>query len=294
MSKQFTSPYIIGTMRIGAWGSQMSTSDMEEFIEECLAIGFSDFDHADIYGHYTTASDFGKVLKLRPELRAEMKIIDKCGIKLISDNRPQNTIKSYDLTKIHIKHSVEQSLKNLNTEYIDTLLLHRPDYLMNVDEIAEIFMELKNEGKVNYFGVSNFSVSQFELLNAATPLTTNQVEISILQRDVFENGILDQCQKLKITPLAWSPLGGGELFKVNPDKKIAEIKLIANKLAKKYHVEMDQILYAWIRKHPSKIIPVLGTSKISRIKAAYESLNVDISNEEWYMLWQAAIGNEVA
>ncbi|UII78189.1 aldo/keto reductase family oxidoreductase [Flagellimonas sp. CMM7] len=293
LTKDSISPYIIGTMRLGTWGSNLSTPEYEHFIEGCLDLGFIDFDHADIYGHYTTEKDFGHVLKSRKDLRQKMRITTKCGIKLVSENRPEHKIKSYDLTTDHIEASVEKSLASLQTDYIDVMLLHRPDYLIDPYEIAEVFSKLKKEGKVLAFGVSNFSPSQFDLLNSLTPLVTNQVEISLLQRNAFEDGTLDQCQKLKVIPAAWSPLGGGLLFKDSTDSKVKNIQKTLAVLAKKYNAAMDQVLYAWLRKHPAGIVPVLGTSKIERIQAAYKALDISLTHEEWYMLWEAALGREI-
>ncbi|MEK6153311.1 aldo/keto reductase [Flavobacteriaceae bacterium 3-367] len=294
LSKENISPYIIGTMRLGSWGSKLSTAAYEAFIEGCLDLDLIDFDHADIYGDYTTEEDFGKVLKTRPDLRDKMRITTKCGIQMMAKNRPEHQLKSYNLSKAHIKASVERSLKNLHTDRLDVLLLHRPDYLLDPHEIAEAFSDLKEEGKVLAFGVSNFSVSQFDLLNSVTPLVTNQVEISLLQRNAFEDGTLDQCLKSGCIPSAWSPLGGGALFQDSDDARLSSIQRVLGKLSKKYGLMPDQLLYAWLRKHPAGIVPVLGTSKLERIKAAHKALDVSITKEEWYMLWEAAIGTEVA
>lgn len=289
-----TAPFMVGTMRMGQWGSKMNASEIEKFIEGCIALDLIDFDHADIYGSYTTEADFGAVLKKRPDLRTQMRITTKCGIKMVSENRPEHQIKSYDLTKDHLKRSVENSLLALHTDHIDTLLLHRPDYLLDPHEIAAAFTELENEGKVKYFGVSNFSVSQFELLQEIFPLCTHQVEVSLLHREAFENGVLDQCQKWGITPTAWSPLGGGALLKSSEDQDMTEVQKKITTLCEKYDAQPDQVLLAWLRKHPAGIVPVLGTSKLSRIKNAKESLKIHLTHEEWYMLWQAATGTEIA
>ena len=289
-----TAPFMVGTMRMGQWGSKMNASEIEKFIEGCIALDLIDFDHADIYGSYTTEADFGAVLKKRPDLRTQMRITTKCGIKMVSENRPEHQIKSYDLTKDHIKRSVENSLLALHTDHIDTLLLHRPDYLLDPHEIAAAFTELENDGKVKYFGVSNFSVSQFELLQEIFPLCTHQVEVSLLHREAFENGVLDQCQKWGITPTAWSPLGGGALLKSSEDQDMTELQKKITTLCEKYDAQPDQVLLAWLRKHPAGIVPVLGTSKLSRIKNAKDSLKINLTHEEWYMLWQAATGTEIA
>ena len=281
-------------MNWGVWGNNLGTLEMANLIETGLSLGINTFDHADIYGSYTTESDFGAVLKKRPDLRNQMRITTKCGIRLVSENRPENQIKSYDLTKDHIKRSVEKSLLALHTDHIDTLLLHRPDFLLDPHEIAVAFTELENEGKVKFFGVSNFSVSQCELLQNIFPLCTHQVEVSLLQRKVFENGILDQCQKLGITPTAWSPLGGGDLLKKSEYLEMAQVQKKINSLCEKYDAQPDQVLLAWLRKHPAGIVPVLGTTKLSRIKNAKDSLKINLRHEEWYMLWQASTGNEIA
>ena len=288
------SPFMIGTMRMGQWGSKMNASEIEKFIEGCIALDLIDFDHADIYGSYTTESDFGAVLKNRPDLRNQMRITTKCGIRIVSENRPEQQIKSYDLTKDHIKRSVENSLLALHTDHIDTLLLHRPDFLLDPQEIAEAFTALEKEGKVKYFGVSNFSLSQCELLQEIFPLCTHQVEISLLHREAFENGVLDQCQKWGITPTAWSPLGGGALLKSSEDQDMAKVQKKITTLCEKHDAQPDQVLLAWLRKHPAGIVPVLGTSKLSRIKNARYSLKINLTHEEWYMLWQAATGTEIA
>lgn len=287
-------PFMIGTMRMGKWGTNMNESEIEKFIEGCIALDLIDFDHADIYGSYTTEADFGAVLKRRPDLRNQMRITTKCGIKLVSENRPEHSVKSYDLTGEHIKQSVENSLLALHTDHIDTLLLHRPDFLLNPYEIAEAFTALKEEGKVKYFGVSNFSVSQFDLMQEIFPLSTHQVEISLLHRQAFENGILDQCQKWGITPTAWSPMGGGVLLNPSDNANIVEVQNKITQLGEKYNAKPDQLLLAWLRKHPASIVPVLGSSKLSRIKNAKDSLKINLTHQDWYILWQVATGVEIA
>jgi len=286
------SELIIGTMRLGTWDANYDTAQWQSFIEDCLALGMTTFDHADIYGDYSTEADFGKVLKQAPQLRESLQIITKCGICRVCENRPQYRIKSYDSGKVHIMASVENSLRDLQTEYIDMLLLHRPDYLMEPDEIAEAFTELLSAGKVKSFGVSNFTPSQFQLLNEAFPLATNQVEISITARHTFEDGTLDQCMRHGIRPQAWSPLGGGVVFGEN---EVAErVKKVAQPLLEKHKASLDQLLLAWLRRHPAQILPVLGTTKIERVKTAVDALDIQLDRAEWYDLWQAATGKKIA
>ena len=293
-SKIKFSPFIIGTMRFGIWGANLDTHAVEKLIDQCIDLGLRDFDHADIYGHYTEEENFGRVLKRRPDLKNKIRLTTKCGIKLTSENRPSHTIKSYDSTKAHILFSVDHSLKALSVECIDFLLIHRPDFLMDAAEIAEAFEKLKNAGKVKAFGVSNFTTAQFNLLNSVTPLVTNQVEVSLLHLNAFQDGTLDQCQQLKIHPTAWSPFGGGEIFSSNSTSdQVLRIQKVANEIGARYNATIDQILLAWILKHPAGIIPILGSSKISRIEHALNAQNITLSHEEWYQLWQASTGEEI-
>ena len=294
-NKEITfSPLIIGTMRLGVWGVKMTTTELEKFVAACIELGLTDFDHADIYGHYTTEDEFGKVLKNQPSWRQKIQLTTKCGIKLTSENRSNHKIKSYDSTKAHIIASAEYSLKALETDYIDVLLLHRPDYLMNPHDIAEAAETLKKDGKIKHFGVSNYTASQFDLLNSYTPLITNQIELSILHLNALDDGTLDQCIKNNINPTAWSPFGGGSIFQNSEVERNQRIQKVANALAEKHNASLEQILLAFLLKHPSSIIPVLGTSKIERIKNALNATKINLTHEEWYELLEASKGHEVA
>ena len=280
-------------MRLGKWGKGFDTQAYKNFIHGCLDLGLSTFDHADIYGNYTTEAEFGEVLKTDPSLRKKLQLITKCGIKMVNANRPNHQVKSYDLGGSHIIESVDNSLKSLGTDYIDLLLLHRPDYLMDPEEVAYTFQRLKASGKVLGFGVSNFSISQFDLLHQKYPLMTNQIEASLLQRKAYDDGTLDQSLALGLQPMAWSPLGGGVLFQYSEDESIQRIQKAGQVLCEKYDCQLDQLLYAWVMKHPSKIIPVLGTSSLTRIRLAKSALEINLSKEDWYVLWSAATGTRV-
>lgn len=290
----FESPLSVGTMRLGKWGANMNTVALQGLVEECLALGLTNFDHADIYGDYTTEADFGKIFLDNPSLRIELELVTKCGIKMVGDNRPKHRLKSYDSGKEHIMASVENSLKSLKTDYIDVLLLHRPDYLMDPEEIAETFDKLRSSGKVRHFGVSNFTPSQFQLIHSAIPLVTNQIEASIMHLDAFKDGTLDQCLLEGVTPMAWSPYGGGAIFSSEGDKRTERIKETGISLCEKYDCSLDQLLLAWLCMHPSGIMPILGTSQIKRIKAALEATDIVIDREDWYDLWQASTGQTIA
>lgn len=280
-------------MKWGQWGHQFDTKQYQEYIEYCLELGINTFDHADIYGHYTTEAEFGAVLKQEPTLRDKIKIITKCGIKLTTPNRPEYNIKSYDTSEQHIIESVENSLKNLAIETIDLLLIHRPSPVMNPAEIARTFTALKSAGKVKAFGVSNFTPSQFKLLNQFYPLINNQVEFSIVHGEPMLDGTFDGLLQNHIKPTIWSPLGGGELFRESKTEKAIRIDNAAKPLCEKYKCELDQLLLAWTMQHPVQPLPVIGTGNKERIKKAVDSTQIKMNREEWFGLWEAATGTEV-
>jgi len=285
---------VAGVMKWGVWGANLDASAMLCMIEGSLSLGISTFDHADIYGHYTTEKTFGDALKQAPSLRQQMQLVTKCGIRMITPNRPAHRIKSYDTSRAHIISSVEQSLHNLHTDYLDLLLLHRPDPLLDPAEVAETFHLLKEQGKVLHFGVSNFSVSQMEMLAAHTDLVTNQVEASLVYLNPFQDGVFDHCLQKGIRPMAWSPLGGGDLFQQPGSEQVQRIRKAAQPIEERYGLQFDQVLLAWLLRHPAGILPVLGTSKLDRIELAAASLDVELEREEWFALLEAATGYEVA
>ena len=283
---------IVGCMRWGVWGENFTTSQYEQIINQCLAIGLDIFDHADIYGHYTTEADFGHALKGNTSLRNQIKIITKCGINMLTPNRPHHAIKSYDTSATHITKSVEQSLQNFHTDYIDTLLIHRPDILMHVEEIAATITTLKNAGKIKSFGVSNFTTSQVALLNKYIPIEHHQVEISLTNLNAFDNGVLDQCQLENIEAQSWSPLGNG-IFTEKTEQH-TRILSEAESLSKTYQCSVNQILLAFLYTHPSQIVPVIGTTKFERIQEAKKTMEIELTREDFYKLWTASTGKEVA
>lgn len=283
---------IVGCMRWGIWGENFTISQYEQKINQCLEIGLDIFDHADIYGHYTTEAEFGNALKGNTNLRSQIKIITKCGINMLTPNRPQHAIKSYDTSAAHITKSVEQSLQNFHTDYIDTLLIHRPDILIDVEEVGATITALKKAGKIKSFGVSNFTTSQVALLQKYIPVEHHQVEISVTNLNAFENGILDQCQLEKIEAQSWSPMGNG-IFTENTDQH-SRILAQADSLSKEYECSINQILLAFIYAHPSQIVPVIGTTKFERISEAKKAMEIELKREDFYKLWTASTGKEVA
>jgi predicted oxidoreductase len=280
-------------MRLSEWG--FSKKERLNFIEKIIDLGITSFDHADIYGDYRCEELFGEALALKPEIRKDIQLITKCGIKLISKNRPEHKIKHYDTSKEHIISSVENSLENLKTDYLDLLLIHRPDPPMDPDQVAEAFKSLKKQGKVLNFGVSNFKPVEFDMLSSSLdfPLVTNQIEVSVMALENFENGSLDKCLEKGISPMAWSPLAGGSVFNSNQERA-ARVRKTLVKIKEETNAEsIAQLMYAWILKHPANIIPIVGSGKINRIKEAVSSLAVEISREQWFEILQSSRGREV-
>lgn len=292
METQIKHKPVIGCMRWGIWGEQFSTKQYEQIINQCLSVDLNIFDHADIYGHYTTEADFGKALIGNSSLRNKIKLITKCGINMLTPNRPHHNIKSYDTSAVHIIKSVEQSLKNFHTDYIDTLLIHRPDILLNAEEVASAVTRLKIEGKIKTFGVSNFSPSQVALVNRHIAIEHHQVEISVTNLDAFNNGVLDQCKLENIEAQSWSPMGNS-LFSEKTEKNL-RILVEAEALAKKYECSVNQVILAFLYTHPSKISPVIGTTKFERILEAKKAMEINLTREDFYKLWSASTGKEVA
>ena len=276
-------------MRWGVWGANHSVKEIQKLIDVCVEENITTFDHADIYGGHTTEELFGNAWKDMDLKRENLQFISKCGIVMNSDKKP-SALKYYNYNKDYILNCVDESLSNLKTDYLDTLLLHRPSPLMNPEVIAEAFTVLKDVGKVKEFGVSNFSVSQFELINQYVPLVTNQIEISVNEISSFENGILDQLMSKGLRPTAWSVMGS--YFSDQSDENI-RIKKVIVELCDKYNAEENQILLAFILKHPSKIIPVIGTSKAETIRTLSQTLQIDLDLEDWFRILESIRGKEV-
>ncbi len=282
-----------GHWRLAEWN--MSDQELLKLTEQTIELGVTTFDHADIYGNYSCEKIFGNALRLNPGLRQKIEIVTKCGIKLKSDKFPGRNHKTYDYSFEHIVSSVENSLENLGTDYIDLLLLHRPAPFFNPETVAGAFSALKKSGKVRHFGVSNFTPLQFDMLNSYTEerLVTNQVEISPYCLDHFENGNIDYFLKEKIKPMAWSPLAGGRLM--NPrDEKGERLTRVLLEVAEELKVDStDKIILSWLLKHPVSIIPIIGTSRIDRIKSAAEAENLRMNEEQWYRIFTASTGKDL-
>lgn len=276
-------------MTWGSWGKQLSKKEMADLIHFCVSNTITTFDHADIYGSYTTEADFGEALKSSGIKREQIQLISKCGIQYQSDTR-KNKVKHYDYSKEYIIWSVESSLKHLKTEYLDLLLLHRPSPLMVAEEIAEAIVILRDDGKIRDFGVSNFTSSQMEMVGLRTNIDVNQIEFSLTQHIAMHDGTLDYMKTSGIKPMAWSPLGS--VFKEDTEQTRRIHKQLGS-LLDKYSATEDQLLLSWILKHPTQIIPVVGTTNKKRLKQAIEATQIELDLEDWFLTLVAAQGHKV-
>ena len=280
---------ISGTMTWGGWGAQMSSYQMRDQIEKYFALGITTFDHADIYGGYSTEAEFGAAFAKSKVPREKVQFITKCGIQMPCDNR-RLPVKYYDYSKHHIQKSVENSLNYLNTDYIDVLLLHRPSPLLRAEIVAETIQKLQKQGKIKYFGVSNFLPSQITLLEKEIKLSWNQIECSLTHEIHMFDGTLDFLTAENIGAMVWSPLGS--YFKKN-NYQTARIKKCLHSLCEKYKCLEEQLLLAWLLKHPSKLYPIVGTTSLQRIENAVGALEIKIELTDWFLLLEASQGNEV-
>ena len=283
------SPIVAGLWRLGDW--QLDVSQRVRWIEQALELGITSFDHADIYGDYGAERLFGEALKAAPALREKMQLVTKCGIRLCSPRLPYR-LNHYDTSPAYVRAQVEQSLRNLHTGELDLVLIHRPDYLTDADELADTFAALTREGKVRHWGVSNHSASQFALLHARHPLSTNQIEMSPLHLHALDDGTLDQAQQLGLRPMIWSPLGGGRLF-TGEDAQARRVREEMSTIAMRLGVSLATLAFAWVLRHPSRPHPITGTGRLEGLREAVAALDVRLEPEDWYAIWTASKGHPV-
>lgn len=283
----------LGLWRLMTWN--LDHAGLLDLIHAALDLGITTFDHADIYGDYRCEEQFGQALAREPGLRHRLQLVTKCGIKLVSERRPAHKIKHYDTSRRHILASVDNSLRAFHSDHIDLLLIHRPDPLMDADEVAEAFHELRRSGRVLHFGVSNFAPWQFDLLASRLDfaLVTNQIELSLLNLQSFHDGTVDQCQQLQISPMAWSPLGGGRLFD-GDDEQARRVRHALETVGEELGgVSLDQVALAWLLSHPAAVVPVLGTGKVEHLRRSAAAIELPLTREQWFTLWTASAGREV-
>ena len=292
-----------GCWRIaGTWQARKVTAKAREAgVKAVLAAheaGYSFFDLADIYCEGVSESLFGLALKQSKALAKSAVIATKCGIRIPEGGETYR----YDFSADYIVQSAEQSLQRMGIDCIDIYQLHRPDWLMDPAEVATAFAKLKKAGKVKHFGVSNFRPSQVSLLQSAlkAPLVVNQIEASLLKLEPFEDGTLDQCLERGITPMAWSPLGGGFLGNGKADVlpsqakyKPAKVRRRLDILAKELGASRGQVAMAWLLRHPSGIVPIVGSTQPERIRDLAAAAEVKLTHEQWYALLTAALKEDL-
>ena len=269
------------------------TKRVREKIDACLEAGITTFDHADIYGGYTCEGLFGKALAEAPDLRDQMEIVTKCGIRYPCPEMPDIEEKHYDATADMIEQCVDRSLSELQTDRIDLLLIHRPDWLTSAEDTALGLRRVMKAGKVLSVGVSNYTTHQYALLECflGQPPATNQVELSLLHMDPIYDGTLDQCQVAGVRPMAWSPLAGGRLFGEDP-AAVRTLEMLTQ-IGAEYGVTPEQVALAWVTMLPSGPQVVIGTNQLDRIKDAAQSAELQLTRTQWYQLWAAAQGRKV-
>lgn len=286
-----------GCMRLVGDSSPEAKTRGMQALDAAIAAGYNHFDHADIYTDGACESLFGSWLKEHPGLREKLIITSKCGIRFAGKPLPESPAR-YDFSEAHILESVEGSLRRLGIDTLDILLLHRPDYLFHAEEVSRTLQKLHQSGKVRSFGVSNFSVSQLELLNGALPypLVMHQVEINIHRLESLKDGTLDQCQRLGVTPQAWCPLGGvayeawGNTLSEEAKARLAKEFI---RQSRHYGVPNTVIMLAWILKLPSAVVPVIGSTTPSRIAESTRALYLEYAHDDWYRLLEARNGHPV-
>lgn len=309
-----TSRLILGCMGLGGgWDNNPITEDNilqgERVVDAALSSGITMFDHADIYTFGKAEKVFGEVLKRRPELREKIVLQSKCGIRFPEGELPNR----YDFSTEHILNSVDGILARLGVEYIDILLLHRPDPLMEPDEVADTFEILEKSGKVRHFGVSNMNVPQMKLLQkyCSVPLVVNQLELNLQKLDWLEQGVLvnqekgtnfnfsegiiEQCLFDNIQIQAWSPLAKGIYSgreMENPTEAYLKTKLLVEQMATKNNTTLEAIVLGWLMRHPAMIQPVVGSVNLERIKNCQDAINQSklMTRDEWYSLYVASRG----
>jgi predicted oxidoreductase len=285
------SPLVAGTWRLHERG--WTAAQTLRWIEQSADLGVTSFDHADIYGAYRVEALFGDALALAPGLRERLQLVSKCGIRLAGHERGAARTKHYDTSGAHLVASVEHSLRALRTDRLDLLLIHRPDPLLDAAEVAATVEALKRSGKILAFGVSNFAPHQFALLDALTPLATNQVELHPLRRSPLHDGTLDQLQALGRRPMIWSPLAGGRLLGGDESGPAQRVRWVLGSLGARLGVAPATVAYAWLLRHPTRPHPVVGSMRAEGLNEALAALDLRLAAEDWAELWQAGAGRPV-
>ncbi|PJG82531.1 aldo/keto reductase [Caviibacterium pharyngocola] len=281
---------IQGFWRLKNW--QKTPQELLTFVKQGLEYGIDTLDHAACYDGFKSEAEFGRALALDKSLREQLTLITKCGILYPNSELPDIQSHYYDNSYQHIIWSAERSLQKLQCEYLDVLLIHRLSPCADPEQIALAFEHLHQAGKVRHFGVSNYTAAKFSMLQSYVnqPLITNQIEISPLHLTPFDNGTLDFLLEKRIKPMAWSPLAGGKLFAENGHRVAEILRKIGEK---KGETRLDTLAYAWLLSHPAKIMPIVGSGQIERVKSAVDALTISFSEEEWIAVYVASQGHDI-
>lgn len=285
----------VSRLTLGAWrlaDSKLSREQIHTLVHQAVDLGLTTIDHADIYGGHTCQRLYGEAVGADTVLRDRLQIVTKCGIKLLPASGKGQRVKYYDTSRAHILASVDESLAALRTDRVDLLLIHRSDPLLDPDEVAQAFVELKKAGKALHFGVSNFTPSQFDLLASRLPfgLVTNQLQFSVLHTVPMYDGTFDQCLRLRISPMAWSPLDGGRVLK-SKDKRAAKVRRALEEVGKEFKgASLEQVALAWVMAHPARVVPVIGTTNPERVRSAAGAVDLTLSREQWFFILEASAG----
>lgn len=285
------SPAIYGFWR---WENTGATgvSAMEKIVNFCLELGINTFDHADVYGGYQCEELFGTVLKQKSFKREEVVLFTKCGVNLPHANRPDIRVKYVDTSAAHITESVDNSLKNLKTDYIDIFMLDQLDPLSNLEETALALERLRGSGKIRNIGVANFSVFQHQLLASylRVPIVTHHIELNLLNTTALDNGQLDYIKQKYMRPLAAAPLAGGRIEN-GTDELAVRVHYKLGELSKKYGSHIESVAVAWLIKLGA--LPLIGTTSEKRIKNIVDAFGIDLDRQDWYELYYASKGNTI-
>ena len=289
------SPLAFGTWRVLEDPLSATPAALLELLKACLDCGITTIDTAEIYGGYRVEELTGAALALDAGVKGRMEVITKAGIFVPNAFHPDRRFAHYNASAARLIKSAEKSLRGLGVEALDCFLVHRPDWVASIDETAAGLNRLVKDGKIRSAGVSNYSASQFAALSSRMeqPLVTNQVEFHPFHMDPIVDGVFDQCQEKRVRPMAWSPMAGGRIF-AEGDADAARLRLACSEMSGRYGgASVDQLVLAWIMAHPVKPMPVLGTAKAARVRAAAGAMDVALTREDWYGLWEAAKGHRI-
>lgn len=285
---------VYGTWRLLAEPALATPQAIAARLALCAEVGMTTLDTAEVYGGYTVEERLGEALKLVPQLKSKFQIVTKFGIYVPNERHPERKTAFYNASAERIEKSVDKSLRLLGVESLELVLVHRPDWFTAAEDTARGLEKVVAAGKVKHVGVSNYTTSQFDLLQSrlALPLVTHQIEFNPFRMDALYDGTLDQCQQRGIRPMAWSPLGGGRLFTDEP--AALRVREVCAALSETYAgASVSALVHAWVMSHPAGAVPVIGTNKAERIRDLAGAAAIKLDRRDWYAVWQAAEGRRI-